>query len=190
VQGQVYIRSNYRPATTYSGWIQDSSDYGINLFGTTTNSLALQDIGNLVTLTAVVDTYFTTVELVNATNVMLVSSANPPLAPAVLTTGAAANHRYEGTFVEVTGTVSAVATTAGTSPAHNYTANDGSGNIVVRVLDIPGVPIFGIGEQITARGAGGQFNADFQVIVGRLADCFLAGGDTTAPTRSARPRPA
>jgi hypothetical protein len=112
-----------------------------------------------------------------------VSSGNPLLTPAVLTTGAAANRRYEGTFIQVTGAISAVGTTAGSSPAHNYTISDGSGNIVVRVLDILGVLPFSAGQTITAAGAGGQFNADFQVNVG-LASAIQQGvpADIYPPT--------
>jgi hypothetical protein len=170
VQGQVYIPSNYRGTST-SGFIQDGSGYGIKVFGSSMNVAALRDIGNIVRMTAVVDTYFTTVELVNATDMTLVSSGNSPLTPAVLSTGAAANPRYEGTFIQVTGTISGTPTVTGS--AHNYRVSDGTGNLVVRVMDVLGVPIFGAGNQITARGAGGQFNGDFQLLVGRTADCFL-----------------
>jgi hypothetical protein len=168
VQGQVYIPTNYR-VTAFSGYVQDASARGINLFGSFTNNPLLQDIGNIVQVTGTVDTFFTTVEIVNLTSVQLVSSGNPPLQARHLSTGGAASRAWEGTYIEVTGPILAIARSG---PATNYTVNDGSGPIVVRVVDTLGVPQFSHGELITARGAGGQFQADFQILVGRAADIF------------------
>jgi predicted extracellular nuclease len=118
------------------------------------NVAALQDIGNVVRVTAVVDTYFTTIELVNATSITLVSGGNPALQPRQLSTGAAASSQWEGTYIEVTAPITAKVTQTG---AINYTVNDGSGNLVVRVVSTVGAPEFNSGQTITARGAGGQF---------------------------------
>ena len=41
VEGQIYIPTNYRGATI-SGYMQDSSGRGINLFGSTANNFNLQ----------------------------------------------------------------------------------------------------------------------------------------------------
>ena len=178
VEGQVYIPTNYRGATT-SGYIQDGSGRGINLFGSTMNVAALQNIGNIVRVTAVVDTYFTTIELVNATNITVVTSGNPPLQPQQLSTGAAANSQWEGTYIEVTGPITAKVTQTG---AINYTVNDGSGNLVVRVVSTVGAAEFNTGQTITARGAGGQFQQDFQLLVGLPSNIFTGGSDTTPPS--------
>lgn len=182
VEGQVYIPSNYR-GSTISGYIQDSSGRGINVFGDGANVPALQDTGNVVQVTGTVEIYFTTIEIVDITEVTVVSSGNPPLTPQILSTGAAANSQWEGTFIQVTGPIVSQATGG---PGINYTVNDGSGPIVVRVVDSLGVQNFSTGATITARGAGGQFQTDFQVNVGLSSDVFLGGGgnDTTPPTVS------
>jgi hypothetical protein len=181
IQGQVYIPSNYRGATI-SGYIQDASGRGINVFGSTANDPRLQDRGNIVCITGTIDVFFTTVEITSLTSISVVSSGNPPLTPVHLTTGAAANTQWEGTFIEVTGTV---ISSAVSGPGRNYTINDGSGPVDVRVVDtLTGVPVFANGQQITARGAGSQFQTTFQVLVGRNEDAFVDGGgpDTTPPS--------
>ena len=84
VEGQVYIPTNYRGDTTFSGYIQDGSGRGINIFGTQANVAALQDPGNIVRVTGEVDIFFTTVEILNLIEVTLLSSGNPPLTPLAL----------------------------------------------------------------------------------------------------------
>ncbi len=185
IQGQVYIPSNYRGGTTYSGYIQDGSGRGINLFGSTTNDPQLQNRGNVVLVTGTVDTFFTTIEVVTLTQISLVSGGNAPLTPVQLGTGAAASHSYEGTYIQVSGTISAKAVTnpGAANEATNYTVSDGSGNIVVRVVTALGAPAFNVGQTIRAAGAGAQFQTDYQILVGNSFDIALAsGGDTTPPT--------
>ena len=180
VEGQVYIPSNYRGTTT-SGYIQDSSGRGINIFGTGANVAAAQNTGNIIRVTGQVELFFTTVEVSNITNVTLVSSGNPPLQPTVLSTGAAASSQWEGTFIEVTGEISSIEMQ---TAARNYTIDDGSGQVVVRVVSTVAAPVFIVGQTITARGAGSQFQTTFQVLVGRSADVFEddGGTDTTPPS--------
>ena len=184
VEGQVYVPTNYRGDATFSGYIQDGSGRGINLFGNAANNPALFDISNFVRVTGTVGLFFTTVEVTSITQVMLISTGNPPLQPRMLSTGAAASSSWEGTFIQCTGPVVAVATTGGSAPAHNYTINDGTGPIVIRVLDVLAAPLFAVGQTLTGRGAGSQFQADFQIVIGRTADVFVGGGgpDTTPPT--------
>ena len=180
VEGQVYVPSNYR-GSTISGYIQDESGRGINLYGDGADVSALQDTGNIVQVTGEVDLYFTTVEIVNISDVTLVSSGNPELEPEQLSTGAAADSEWEGTFIEIQGRILSQAVGG---PGVNYTVNDGSGPIVVRVVDTLGAPSFGNGKTIIARGAGGQYQDDYQVLVGSASDVYEAGAgpDTTPPT--------
>ena len=98
-----------------------------------------------------------------------------------LSTGDAANARWEGTFIETRGTISAAPTMTG--GATNYTVNDGSGTLIVRVINLLGAPSFTAGQTILARGAGSKFNADFQILVGTATDIGLdpGGADTTPP---------
>ena len=177
VEGVVYIPTNYRGTTT-SGFIQDESGRGINLFGRGMDVPALTTVGNRVRVTGTIDIYFTTVELTSPTEVTLISSGTR-IPPTQLSTGAAANHQWEGTFIEVSGPIQSQAV-AGT--AINYTVDDGSGPIIVRVVDTLGAPSFDNGTTITARGAGGQYQSDFQVLVGLVSDIFEGtGGDLTPP---------
>jgi len=178
VQGQVYIPSNYR-GTLNSGYIQDSSGRGINIFGTTPNNALLTDIGNIVQVTGTVDVFITTVEITSVTSVTLVSGGNPPLQPQSLSTNAANSSAWEGTFIEVTGTITNVGRTeTSTPPATNYTVDDGSGATTVRVVDTATPGSFSVGQTITGRGAGSQFSSTFQMLVGRAADVFV----TTSPS--------
>jgi len=181
VEAQVYIPTDYRNNSPTSGYVQDGSGRGINIFGTGGNVAALLDVGNIVRVTGTVTMFFTTVEIESISNVELVSSGNTPLDPTMLSTSAANSASWEGTFIEVTGDITAVAT--GVGGATNYTVNDGSGNIIVRVVDALGAPAFSNGQTITARGAGSQFQPDFQILVGRTTDIFVGGGggDTTPP---------
>jgi Bacterial Ig-like domain len=178
IQGQVYIPTNYR-GTTISGYIQDGSGRGINLFGSGMDNSILQNTGNIAFVTAVVDTYYTTIELVNPTSVTLASSGNPVLQPVVLTAAAASSSQREGTYIQVTGTISAVSVAG---PGTNYTISDGSGTVVVRVVDTLGAASFSVGQTITARGAGSYFSPDYEVLVGSASNVFVAGGDTTPPS--------
>jgi hypothetical protein len=188
VQGQVYIPHNYR-GTTASSYIQDSSGRGLNIFGTTPNNALLNDTGNIVCVTGMMVRFFTTVEITNVSSVTLVSSGNPPLTPVHLTTGAAASSAWEGTFIEVTGNV---VSSAVSGPGRNYTVNDGSGPVDVRVVNtLTGIPVFANGTRITARGAGSQFQSTFQILVGSNTDAFedMGGPDTTPPSLQAASAP-
>jgi hypothetical protein len=179
VEGQVYIPTNYR-GSIFSGYIQDASARGINLFGSGGDNALLFDTSNVVRVTGTVDLFFTTVEILDITEVVLVSSGNPPLTAAILSTGSAASPAWEGTFIESTGPITSAARGG---PAWNYTTNDGSGPVVIRVDDALGAPQFSVGQTITGRGAGAHFQADFQILVGNSSDVFVGGGgpDTTPP---------
>ncbi|HPF36290.1 MAG TPA: lamin tail domain-containing protein [Candidatus Krumholzibacteria bacterium] len=186
VQGQVYIPGNYQAdGTGVSAYIQDASGRGLNIFGTTrsTGMDLLNSTGNIVKVTGYADYYFTTLELLNY-EVELVSSGNPALSPAVQTSGNAAAPTNEGTYVETSGTISAVATTGGTNPAHNFTVSDGSGDVVIRIDDdLVDMTAWTVGDHLTAAGAGATFNAQGQILVGLLSDLtYTPGVDVTPPT--------
>jgi hypothetical protein len=168
VEGIVYIPADYR-GSTISGYIQDDSNRGINLFGNGFDVAATQTVGNLVRVTGTVDLYFTTVEILDPTEVTLVSSGLARPDPVVLGTGQAANSQWEGTFIEVT---APIVSQSAAGPGINYTVDDGSGPVVIRVVDTLGAPGFANGETITGRGAGSQFGTDFEVLVGTVSDVF------------------
>lgn len=167
VHGHVYIPTNYR-APTISGYIQDDSGRGINLFGASANTPLLQDVGNIVQVTGRVSLFFTTVEIVDLTEITLLGSGNVPRTPQHLTTGQANGSQWEGTFIEVTGTVQSVIQGFG----REYNVDDGSGAIRVRVVPTLGAPEFTPGQIISARGAGSKFASTYLLLVGRSTDVF------------------
>ncbi len=172
VEGQVYIPSNYR-GTTISGYIQDGSGRGINVFGSEADVPALRDLTAVVRVTGTVSLFFSTVELTNITSVQTLSTGNSKLSPQQITTAAANSSDWEGTFIEVTGTVQSSSVGG---PGRNYIVDDGSGGVVVRVVDALGVAVIADGATVTARGAGGQFGSDFQINVGLPTDIESSGG--------------
>jgi hypothetical protein len=188
VQGQVYIPGDYRAdGTTVAAYIQDTGDRGLNVFGTirSTGMDLLNDLDHIVKVSGTVSKYGTTVQITNY-EVELVSTGNPPLTPVVLSTGGAALPANEGSYIGTTGPITAIATTGGTNPAHNFTIDDGSGPVVIRVDDdlAPDMPTWQIGEVLVAAGAGGSFETDGQIIVGLASDLINqgSGADTTPPT--------
>ncbi len=181
VQGVVYIPTDYRGTVT-SGFIQDTSGRGINLFGSGMDVAALRTVGNRVRVTGTVEIFNTTIEISNPTEVTLLGSGSRIL-PTQLSTGEAASSDWEGTFIEVTGTILSQAV-GGTGL--NYTVDDGSGPIVVRVVNTVAAPTFANGTTITARGAGGRFGDDYQVLVGLASDIFEGTNSDLTPPRIGR----
>ncbi len=183
IEGQIYIPANYRrPTGDFAGYIQDSSGRGLQLFREGVDNPLLFDVGNIVRVTGTVDVFFSTTEVRMLTSVVLLSSGNPPLQPVRSSTAAANSAAWEGTFIEVTGTITnSVPTPTSNPPALNYTVNDGSGATIVRVVNTLPVGPFTIGQRITGRGAGSEFQGSFQLLVGRTVDVFVAAVDTLPP---------
>jgi hypothetical protein len=190
VQGQVYIPGDYKAdGISVSAYIQDGSGRGLNIFGDirSTGMSLLNDTSAIVKISGYVDYYFTTLEIVNY-EVELVSTGNAELTPTTLGTGAAAALTNEGTYIKTTGPITAIATTGGTNPAHNFTVNDGSGPVVIRVDDDlnAAMPTWLVGDELVASGAGGSFSGAGQLIVG-LSTKLINNGqgpDTTPPLLS------
>ena len=187
VQGQVYIPGDYKAdGTSVSAYLQDGSGRGLNVFGTSlsTSGGLLNDTSAVVRVTGRLDWFTTTVEIINY-EVATVSTGNPALTPTVLGTGAAAAPANEGTYIEASGPITAIATTGGTNPAHNVTIDDGSGPVVLRIDDdvVVGLASWLVGDAVTAAGAGGSFAGDGQILVGLASDVVNdgQGPDTTAP---------
>lgn len=184
IQGQVYCPGDYKQDGSVSAYVQDASGRGINIFGTdfSTGFADLNSTGNIVKISGTVTTFFTTVELVSY-EVELVSSGNPALTPAVqASTAAAAGAGNEGTYIQATGVVSQI--DAGVGGATNYTINDCSGAVVVRVDDdLLGVPVINVGDEITASGAGSSFSGQGQILVCSGAEITNNGfvGDLCPP---------
>jgi hypothetical protein len=198
VQAQVYIPGNYQAdGSSVSAYIQDGSDRGINVYGTfrSTGGDLLNDTSAIVKVSGYVDLYFTTVELVNY-EVELVNTGNPELTPATYNTAGAAAPSNEGTFIQSQGDITAIAQTGGNNPAYNFTVNDGSGPLVIRIDDdlVVGMDMWQLGDLLEAAGAGATFSAQGQIIVGEgtkvtnygqgpdLTPPLLIGATLTTPT--------
>lgn len=184
VQGQVYIPGDYKAdGVSVSAYIQGTDDRGLNVFGTvrSTGQDLLNDISYIVKVSGKVGKYYTTVQLENY-EVELVSTGHAPLTPAVYSTGNAALPANEGSYIKASGIIQAIGTTAGTNPSYNFTIDDGTGPVVVRVDDDlePDMPNWLIGEVLEAAGAGGSFNDEGQIIVGLSSD-LNKYSDTTPP---------
>ncbi len=187
VQAQIYIPGNYQAdPTAVSAFIQDGSGRGMNVFGTTrsTGMDLLNDTSAIVNVTGRVALFNTTVELVNY-EVELVSTGNPALMPDIQTTGAAAAPTNEGTYIGSTGLITAIATTGGGNPAHNFTVTDGSGDLVIRIDDdvVAGLDTWLVGDELVASGAGAAFNTQGQILVGLASQVTNngQGPDLTPP---------
>ncbi len=187
VQGQVYIPGDYKAdGSSVAAYIQDGSGRGLNIFGTSlsTGGELLNDTSAVVEVTGRLDWYLSTVEIINF-EVATLSTGNAALAPAVLSTAAAAAPSNEGTYIQAAGTVTLIEATGGTNPAHNVTIDDGSGPVVLRIDDdvLPAVAGWLVGDAVTGAGAGGSYAGQGQIIVGLASDLVNdgQGPDTTAP---------
>ena len=188
IEAQVYCPGDYKAdGTTVSAYVQDSSGRGINIFGDflSTGMTLLNDTSNVVRISGTVQWYFSTAELVQF-EVTLISTGNPELTPVTLGTGAAAALSNEGTFIHSVGLITAIGTTGGTNPAHNFTVDDGSGSLVIRIDDdlVVGLATWALNDSLEAAGAGASYNGQGQILVcetGKVTN-WGQGTDTTPPT--------
>ena len=188
VQGQVYISGDFKAdGVSVSAYIQDASGRGLNIFGTTrsTGMSLLNDTSAIVKVTGYVDYYFATLEIVNY-EVELVSTGNAELVPTTLSTLDAAALTNEGTNIKSTGPITAILTTGGSNSAHNFTVDDGSGPVVIRIDDdvVVGMDGWLVGDELVASGAGGSFSGAGQIIVGLANSINLMALATRAVLRS------
>lgn len=191
VQGQVYIPGDYQAdGSSVSAYIQGASGRGLNVFGTfvSTGGTLLNDTSNVVKVSGTVDWYFDTVEIVRY-EVELVSTGNPTLTPTVLGTGAAAAFGNIGTYIQSTGPITAIEQTGGSNPAYNFTVDDGSGPLVIRIDEdvVAGMDSWLVGDELVAAGAGSHYQGQGQILVGLASDIVNngQGPDVTPPTLDA-----
>jgi hypothetical protein len=182
VIGQTFVPVGSRGGTP-SGYIQDGSGHGINVFGGSAQA-AVNALGTVARVTGTVQLYFTTTEITGYT-ATAIATGQPRLGARVLTAGQANASQWEGSYIETTADLTAI--TASGASNYNYDATDGGANITFRVGNGLGIPPtqFSVGDRVTGRGAGGAFQATFQINVGNTDDIALAGGggpDITPPT--------
>jgi hypothetical protein len=180
VVGQVYIPVGSRGGTP-SGYIQDGSGRGLNLFGGSIQAPA-NALGNVVRVSGLVELFFTTAEITGY-SATAIATGQPHLGPRILTAAQANSSQWEGTYIQTSATLTAI--TASGASNYNYDATDGGSNITFRVGNGLGIPpsSFAIGDRVTGRGAGGAFQTTFQINVGNAQDFFKSTGPDVEPPR-------
>jgi Lamin Tail Domain len=188
IEGQVYLPGDYlADGTSVSAYVQDSSGRGLNVFGTfiSTGGADLNDTSNIVTVSGTLDWFSDTLEIVRF-EVELVSTGNPALTPVVLGTAAAEVESNIGTYIATSGPITGIEVTTGTNPAHNFTIDDGSGPVTIRVDDdvVAGLETWLVGDALVVAGAGSRYADAGQILVGLASDIVNngQGPDITAPT--------
>ena len=187
IQAQVYIPGDYQAdGTSVSAFVQDGSGRGMNIYGTTrvTGETLLNDTSAIVKISGYAYWFGTTVELTNY-EVEPVSTGNPVLTPTTLSTLDAAAPSNEGTYIATSGPITVIETTGGDNPCYNFTINDGSGDVVIRVDEdlAVGMDTWLVGDALVAAGAGGAYYGVGQIKVGLASDLVNngQGPDLTPP---------
>jgi hypothetical protein len=181
VIGQVFITASSSGGTP-SGYIQDGTGRGLNLFGSPLQPVT-DALGNVVQATGTVALFFTTVELTPFT-ATLMASGMPHLGPRVLPVAQASSPQWEGTYIQSTATLTGPAAPSG-SNNYSYPAEDGGQAFTFRVRNTTGINPsgFGGGDVVTGAGAGSNFQGSYQITVGNPADFYrgVGPGDITPP---------
>ena len=166
VEGVITIGAGISNNNLLNAFIQDNSGKGILLFDYDITSAYETDIirGNMLRVTGEVSEYDSVTELKDFTYTVI-SSGNPDPVATVLDLGTN-NDIYEGTLVQVTGTIVDKYYAGGGT---NLNIKDEDNNqVTVRVWDSTGIELddYAEGYILEARGAGGMYNGDFQILVG------------------------
>ena len=165
-EGVITIGAGVSNNNQLNAFIQDSSGKGIMLFDYDISSAYEADLvrGNLLQVSGEVDEYNGVTEIKNF-SYTVISSGNPDPIATILDLEAN-NDIYEGTLVQVTGTIYDVYPAGGGT---NLNIEDEDGNqLTVRVWDSTGIDLdeYIEGYVLEARGAGGMYLGNFQVLAG------------------------
>jgi hypothetical protein len=144
-------------------YIQDNSGRGINVYksGTPVDPDLVR--GNRIRITGSVDEFGGVTEIVNYTLQILATGQSLP-SPLELTTAAANDITYEGTFVEIKGFISDKFVAGGGT---TFRINDGSGEVVIRAWDSAGLSLssFNINDTISVKGIMDVYNSNSQILL-------------------------
>ncbi len=180
IEGVITIGAGVSNNILLNAFIQDSSGKGIMLFDYDITSAYEADLirGNMLQVSGEVDEYNGVTELKNF-SYTVISSGNPDPAATILDLGMNLDN-YEGTLVQATGTIYEMYYAGGGT---NLNIEDENGNqLTVRVWDSTGIDLdeYLEGYVLEARGAGGIYNGDFQILVG-YEDHLGEGGFVNYP---------
>lgn len=146
-------------------YIQDGTEERSGLYVyDNTNSPA---VGDLIEITGTVQEYFSLTELVNITNMTILSGGNSLPFPVELSTGEVNNEDYESMLVKVTGTCTSADLGFG-----EWELNDGSGSCRVDDLFYAFAPSQGVSYSVTGPL---HYSFDFFKIIPRNAGDIVIG---------------
>lgn len=165
IEGIVTIGAGVTNNNLLNAFIQDDSGKGIMLFDYDIPPYE-QDIirGNKLQISGTVDDYNSVTEIKDF-SYTVISTGNPDPTATILDLGMN-NNIYEGTLVQVTGTIYEMYYAGGGT---NLNIEDEDGNqVTVRVWDSTGINLdaYSVGYVLEARGAGGMYNSNFQILTG------------------------
>ena len=166
IEGVITIGAGISNNNQLNAFIQDSSGKGIMLFDYDISSVYQVDLvrGNFLEVSGEVDEYNGVTELKDF-SYTIISSNNPDPTATILDLNVN-NDIYEGTLVQATGTIYEMYYAGGGT---NLNIEDEEGNqMAVRVWDSTGINLdnYFVGFVLEARGAGGMYASNFQMLVG------------------------
>ncbi|MDP8203505.1 MAG: hypothetical protein P9L95_03130 [Candidatus Tenebribacter mawsonii] len=166
IEGVITIGAGISNSNQLNAFIQDSSGKGIMLFDYDISSVYEVDLvrGNFLEVSGEVDEYNGVTELKDF-SYTIISSNNPDPTATILDLNVN-NDIYEGTLVQATGTIYEMYYAGGGT---NLNIEDEEGNqMAVRVWDSTGINLdnYFVGFVLEARGAGGMYASNFQMLVG------------------------
>jgi hypothetical protein len=184
IRGVVTIGAGVLDDQYTRAYVQDGSGRGINVFNFDMVTELVR--GRLVEVTGEIDDYlasgasYPTTEIKDVT-VTVVQSGQALPDPVFLTTAAASDPEWDGTWIEVSGVMVEPPYYAG--GGYNVNLDDGSGQITVRIWDTTGIDVSGFaqGDTITAIGAGSIYITTFQILTGYQEDIWEGPPDITGP---------
>ena len=168
IQGVVTIGAGVVATDWTKAYVQDNSGRGINIYksGTPVDPDLVR--GNMVKITGQVDEYSGITEIVNYTVEVL--ATNQPLPTAIqLTTSAANDLTYEGTYINVKGIIEdKYVAGAGTT----MDVDDGSGPVPIRVWDTAGINLnaYSTGDTVSVNGVMDIYQSAAQTLLGYQED--------------------
>lgn len=173
VEGVVTLGSGITTTGWTSVYIQDNSGRGINVFRSGVVDPEFVR-GNAVRVTGRVDEFNGITEIVDY-SVQVLSYGNPIPALLALSTAGAGDISLEGTYIQVTGTITDLAT--GIGSGSNIGLNDGSGEVTIRIWDATGIDIsnLNLGDELTVRGVMGIFENASQIVPGYQDELAIPG---------------
>jgi hypothetical protein len=172
VQGVVTIGAGVIDDQRTKAYIQDDSGAGINIFDYDIANWDLLKRGNLVEITGEIEEYQGITEIMNYTITLLDSNIALP-EPRVLTLDEALNNvSYEGTWMQVQGTVYELYEAGGGT---NVNLDDGLTRFTVRVWSTTGIDLSEIvaGLEIVVNGVASVYNNLGQLLLAYQEDFTL-----------------